>query len=743
MSTPIIYTWTDEAPALATHALLPVVRAFAAAAGVPVETRDISLSGRVLAAFADRLDGKRRVTDDLAELGRLVEKPEANIIKLPNVSASVPQLKATIAELRAQGYSLPDYPESPSTPEQRDIRARYDRVKGSAVNPVLRQGNSDRRAPKSVKDFARAHPPRMRPWTSDSSTHVATMTAGDFRHNEKSITIENATTARIEHVARDGTVTVLKPSVPLEAGEVLDATFMSKRALLDFLHEQIEDAKAKGVLLSLHLKATMMKVSDPVIFGHAVRAYFEDVFTKHGAALERLGVDPDNGLGDFLAKVAKAPDAERAAIERDVKVAMERGPALAMVDSARGITNLHVPSDVIIDASMPPLVRDSGRMWNAAGELQDTKAVIPDSSYAGIYEAVVEDCKRNGQFDPSTMGSVPNVGLMAQAAEEYGSHDKTFEIQADGVVRVVSESGETLLEHEVEAGDVWRACQTKDAPVRDWVKLAVRRARAAGAPAVFWLDEARPHDAQLIAKVKRYLAELDTAQGTKGLDIRILSPVEAMKLSLARIRRGQDTISVTGNVLRDYLTDLFPILELGTSARMLSVVPLLEGGGLFETGAGGSAPKHVQQLQQEGHLRWDSLGEYMALAASFQHLADQFDNAAARVLGDTLDEATARYLSEARSPSAKVHELDNRGSTFYLTLYWADALAKQRADARLAERFRPVAAALTANESKILAELAAAQGSPQDLGGYYRPDPERAAAVMRPSATLNAIIDGI
>jgi isocitrate dehydrogenase len=739
MSTPIIYTWTDEAPALATHALLPVVRAFAAAAGVPVETRDISLAGRVLAAFADRLDGQRRVTDDLAELGRLVEKPEANIIKLPNVSASVPQLKATIAELRAQGFALPDYPESPSTPEERDIRARYDRVKGSAVNPVLRQGNSDRRAPKSVKDFARAHPPRMRPWPSDSGTHVATMSAGDFRHNEKSITIERATKARIEHVARDGTVTVLKASVPLEAGEVLDATFMSKRALLDFLHEQIADAKAKGVLLSLHLKATMMKVSDPVIFGHAVRAYFEDVFRKHGPALERLGVDPDNGLGDLLTKLAKAPDGERASIEGDVKAAIARGPALAMVDSAKGITNLHVPSDVIIDASMPPLVRDSGRMWNAAGDLQDTKAVIPDSSYAGIYEAVVEDCKRNGQFDPSTMGSVPNVGLMAQAAEEYGSHDKTFEIQTDGVVRIVDERGGTLLEHAVEAGDIWRACQTKDAPVRDWVKLAVRRARATGAPAVFWLDEGRPHDAQLIAKVRRYLGEQDT----NGLDIRILSPVEAMKVSLERIRRGEDTISVTGNVLRDYLTDLFPILELGTSARMLSVVPLLEGGGLFETGAGGSAPKHVQQLQQEGHLRWDSLGEYMALAASFQHLADQFDHAAPRVLGDTLDEATAQYLSEARSPSAKVHELDNRGSTFYLTLYWAEALAKQRADARLAERFAPVAEALAANESKILAELAAAQGSPQYLGGYYRPDPERAAAVMRPSATLNAIIDGI
>jgi isocitrate dehydrogenase len=739
MPTPIIYTWTDEAPALATHAFLPVVRAFAGAAGVPVETRDISLAGRVLAAFADRLDGAGLVADDLAELGRLVEKPEANIIKLPNVSASVPQLKATITELRAQGYPLPDYPEAPATPEERDIRARYDRVKGSAVNPVLRQGNSDRRAPKSVKDFARAHPPKMRAWPIGSRTHVATMQSGDFRHNEKSITVSAATKARIEHVASDGTVTALKPSVTLEAGEVLDATFMSKRALVAFLREQVADAKRSGVLFSLHLKATMMKVSDPVIFGHAVRAYFDDVFTKHAGALERLAVDPDNGLGDLFAKVAKAPEAERAAIDTAVKAALASGPALAMVDSAKGITNLHVPSDVIIDASMPPLVRDSGRMWNAAGELQDTKAVIPDSSYAGIYDTVVRDAIANGQFDPATMGSVPNVGLMAQAAEEYGSHDKTFEIQRDGAVRIVDDNGRVLLEHRVEAGDIWRACQTKDTPVRDWVSLAVRRARASGAPAVFWLDRARAHDAELIRKVEAYLAEQDT----RGLDIRILSPVEAMRLSLERIRKGQDTISVTGNVLRDYLTDLFPILELGTSARMLSIVPLLRGGGLFETGAGGSAPKHVQQLQQEGHLRWDSLGEYMALAASFQHLADQFDNAAARVLGDTLDDATARYLGEAKSPSAKVHELDNRGSTFYLTLYWAEALAGQRADAGLAKRFRPVAEALSANEAKIAGELEAAQGSPQDLGGYYRPDPKRVAAVMRPSPTLNAIIDGI
>ncbi len=737
--TPIIYTWTDEAPALATHALLPVVRAFAGAAGVPVETRDISLAGRVLAAFSDRLPERQRVTDDLAELGRLVEAPEANVIKLPNVSASLPQLKACIAELRSQGYALPDYPEQPTNDDERAVKARYDKVKGSAVNPVLREGNSDRRAPKSVKDFARANPPRMRPWPSDSRTHVATMSAGDFRHNEKSVVVAKATTARIEYVGKDGGVTVLKSSVPLQAGEILDATVMSKRALVAFLDEQMRDAKRRGVLFSLHLKATMMKVSDPIIFGHAVRVFFADVFAKHAATLEKLGADPDNGLGDVLAKVATLEAAERAVIEADVRAAYGSGPSLAMVDSAKGITNLHVPSDVIIDASMPPLVRDSGRMWNAAGELQDTKAVIPDSSYAGIYDAVVRDCQAHGQFDPATMGSVSNVGLMAQAAEEYGSHDKTFEIASTGTVRVVDAGGVTLLEHAVEAGDIWRACQTKDAPVRDWVKLAVRRARASGAPALFWLDPARAHDAQLIRKVEGYLSEHDT----NGLDVRILSPVEAMNVSLQRIRAGQDTISVTGNVLRDYLTDLFPILELGTSARMLSIVPLLAGGGLFETGAGGSAPKHVQQLVQEGHLRWDSLGEYMALGASFQQFADQFDNAPARVLADTLDEAVARYLKEARSPQPKVGELDNRGSTFYLTLYWAEALAAQRSDEGLAERFRPVARALAAAEAEIIAELDGTQGEPQDLGGYYRPDPVRAAAVMRPSKTLNTIIDGI
>ena len=735
----IIYTWTDEAPALATHAFLPVVRAFAGATGVPVETRDISLAGRILAVFPDILGEEHRVPDDLAELGRLVETPEANVIKLPNISASVPQLKACVAELQALGMPLPDYPDEPSTDEERATKARYDSVKGSAVNPVLRQGNSDRRAPKSVKDFARAHPPRMRPWPEDSASHVATMSGGDFRSNEKSVTLGAPAVARIEHVTRDGAVTLLKEGLTLLEGEVLDATFMSRRALVDFLAGEIADAKAKGVLFSLHMKATMMKVSDPIIFGHAVRVFFRDVFSRHGERFDALGVDPNNGFGDVLARIAELPPEERAAIEADIAAAYEAGPAVAMVDSDRGITNLHVPSDVIIDASMPPMIRDSGRLWNADGELQDAKAVIPDSSYAGIYDAVVRDCQAHGQFDPSTMGSVPNVGLMAQKAEEYGSHDKTFEVAADGTVRIVADDGTVLLEHEVEAGDIWRACQTKDAAVRDWVKLAVRRARATGAPAVFWLDRGRAHDAELIGKVEAYLAGHDT----DGLTIEVLAPVDAMRYSLERIRRGEDTISVTGNVLRDYLTDLFPILEIGTSARMLSIVPLLNGGGLFETGAGGSAPKHVQQFEQEGHLRWDSLGEYMALAASLQHLGEQFDNVGARVLGDALDRATAGYLDNARSPSRKVHELDNRGSTFYLTLYWARALAEQTDDAALAERFASVAEALEAGEERILEELDAAQGAPQDLGGYYRPDPARASSAMRPSETLNAIVDGV
>jgi isocitrate dehydrogenase len=735
----IIYTWTDEAPALATHAFLPVVRAFAAATGVPVEARDISLAGRILAVFPDVLEEAQRVSDDLAELGRLVETPEANIIKLPNVSASVPQMKACIAELQAKGYALPDYPDEPANDEQRATKARYDRVKGSAVNPVLRQGNSDRRAPKAVKDFARANPPRMRAWPEGSRTHVSTMSAGDFRSNETSVTLGAATSASIEHMSADGVVTVLKESLQLESAEVLDGTYMSRRALIAFFGEQVQDAKDRGVLFSLHMKATMMKVSDPIIFGHCVRVFFDDVFARHGAVLDELGVDAKNGFGDVVAKIAELPDGQRVAIEADIQAAYEDGPGIAMVNSDLGITNLHVPSDIIIDASMPPMIRDSGGMWNAGGELQDCKAVIPDSSYAGIYDAIVRDCQQHGQLDPSTMGSVPNVGLMAQKAEEYGSHDKTFVVPSDGIVRVVDAEGGAIMEQSVEEGDIWRACQTKDAPIRDWVKLAVNRARITGSPAVFWLDRARAHDAELIRKVEAYLSEHDT----DGLEIQILSPVDAMRFSLERVRRGEDTISVTGNVLRDYLTDLFPILEIGTSARMLSVVPLLNGGGLFETGAGGSAPKHVQQFEAEGHLRWDSLGEYMALGASLRHLGDLFDNVGARVLGDALDTATARYLQEARTPSRRVGELDNRGSAFYLTLYWAQALADQEADAELAARFRPVAETLGGGEQVIVGELNEAQGSPQDMGGYYMPDVDRVAAAMRPSATLNAIIDGV
>ncbi len=735
----IIYTWTDEAPYLATHAFLPVIRAFAGATGVPVETRDISLSGRILAVFADALEVDRVAPDDLSELGALVEAPEANVIKLPNISASIPQLKACVAELQAQGYRLPDYPDEPVTDKDHAIRARYDSVKGSAVNPVLRQGNSDRRAPKSVKDFARANPPRMRAWPDHSASYVSTMSSGDFRHNEKSVALAAATTARIVHVAADGTTTVLKEGLALQEGEVLDATFMSRDALVDFLRDQVRGAREQGVLFSLHLKATMMKVSDPIIFGHAVRVFFETLFEKHGSTFDRLGVSVNNGFGDVLAKISGLPESERAAIEADIEAVYANGPGVAMVDSDRGITNLHVPSDIIIDASIPPMIRDSGQLWNADGALQDTNAVIPDSSYAGIYDAVVRDCQANGQLDPSTMGSVPNVGLMAQKAEEYGSHDKTFEMAASGTVRIVQADGSVLLEHEVGEGDIWRACQTKDTPVRDWVGLAVRRARASGVPAVFWLNRDRAHDAELIRKVEAYLPDHDT----DGLQIEILAPVDAMAFSLERIRRGEDTISVTGNVLRDYLTDLFPILEIGTSARMLSIVPLLNGGGLFETGAGGSAPKHVQQFEKEGHLRWDSLGEYMALAASLQHLGEDFDNPGARVLGDALDTATADYLENARSPSRKVNELDNRGSTFYLTLYWAQALASQGTDTALAERFSPVAAALAEHEEQILRELNSAQGDAQDLGGYYRPNNARAAAAMCPSETLNGIIAGV
>jgi isocitrate dehydrogenase len=732
----IVYTLTDEAPALATRSLLPVVEAFARQAGVPVETADISLSGRILAAFADRLPADQQVPDALAELGRLALEPRANIIKLPNISASIPQLEAAITELRALGYDLPDYPDDPATPEERDVAARYDKVKGSAVNPVLREGNSDRRAPRSVKAFARANPHSMGAWSPDSKTQVATMGQGDFRSNERSVTVAEAGTVRIEHVAADGTVTVLKPDFAVQAGEILDATFMSKAALTTFLAEQVERARRDGVLLSVHLKATMMKVSDPIIFGHAVEAYFADLFAEHGAALEAAGFTPDNGMAGLEATLADLPADRAAAVRAAVDAAYAQGPGLAMVDSDRGITNLHVPSDVIVDASMPAMIRTSGQMWNAAGEQQDTLAVLPDSSYAGIYQVVIDDCRANGAFDPATMGSVPNVGLMAQKAEEYGSHDKTFEIDTAGTVRVVDGSGTTLLEHAVEPGDIWRACQTKDAPVRDWVKLAVTRARATGAPAVFWLDETRAHDAEVLAKVRDELPNHDT----DGLQIEVMAPVDAIAFSLERIRRGDDTISVTGNVLRDYLTDLFPILELGTSAKMLSIVPLMNGGGLFETGAGGSAPKHVQQFQKENHLRWDSLGEFLALAVSFEHYAGFTGNARAKVLADTLDTATGGVLNNGRSPSRKVNELDNRGSHFYLALYWAQALAAQTDDAELAATFAPLAEKLAANEEAIVGELNEVQGPPVDIGAYYRPDEAKVTAAMRPSPTFNAAL---
>ncbi len=738
-SPPIIYTWTDEAPALATVAFLPIIRAFAAAAGVPVEMRDISLAGRILAAFPERLTAEQHTPDGLAELGQLVRTPEANVIKLPNISASIPQMKAAIAELQGKGYDLPEYPEEPKTDEEREVQERYDRVKGSAVNPVLREGNSDRRAPNAVKAYARKNPHRMGAWAEGSKTHVSTMDAGDFRHNEKSITLERATTARIEHVAADGTTSVLKDGLDLLEGEVLDATFMSVKALVSFLGAQIADAKAKGVLFSLHMKATMMKVSDPIIFGHTVKVFFRDVFAKHATTLDALGVDVNNGFGDLVEKIGDLPETERKVIEADIEAVYADAPGIAMVNSDKGITNLHVPSDIIIDASMPPMIRDSGGMWNADGELQDCKAVIPDSSYAGVYQAVIEDCQRHGAFDPATMGSVPNVGLMAQKAEEYGSHDKTFEAPADGAMRIVDTEGTVLIEHRVEAGDIWRACQTKDAPVRDWVKLAVTRARATGAPVVFWLNRERGHDAELINKVEAYLLDHDT----QGIETHILSPIEATRFSLERIRRGEDTISATGNVLRDYLTDLFPILEIGTSAKMLSIVPLMNGGGLFETGAGGSAPKHVQQFEAEGHLRWDSLGEFLALAAALEHMGDHFGNPGAHLLGETLDEATAQLLDNRRAPSRKVHELDNRGSQFYLALYWAQAVAAQTTDPALAERFAPVAKALAENEETIVGELNEAQGPAQDVGGYYRPDPELAERAMRPSATFNEIIAGI
>ncbi|MCT4354029.1 NADP-dependent isocitrate dehydrogenase [Streptomyces sp. Je 1-79] len=730
----IIYTHTDEAPALATYSFLPVIQAYASTAGVNVETRDISLAGRIIAGFPERLEEGQRIDDALAELGALAKTAEANIIKLPNISASIPQLKAAIAELQAQGYALPDYPDDPKTDEDKDVRARYDKVKGSAVNPVLREGNSDRRAPGSVKNYAKTHPHRMGAWTADSKTNVATMGENDFRSTEKSAVVTEAGTLRIEHVAADGTTTVLRESVPVLAGEVVDASVMHVAALRTFLGEQIARAKADDVLFSVHLKATMMKVSDPIVFGHVVRAFFPKTFAAHGAALAAAGLSPNDGLGGILNGLAALPNGAEIKASFDAELA--EGPALAMVDSDKGITNLHVPSDVIVDASMPAMIRTSGHMWGPDGQEADTLAVLPDSSYSGVYQAVIDDCRAHGAFDPSTMGSVPNVGLMAQKAEEYGSHDKTFEIAAAGTVRLVDAAGDVVLEQEVAEGDIFRACQTKDLPIQDWVKLAVTRARATGAPAVFWLDETRAHDARLIAKVEQYLTEHDT----EGLDIKILSPVEATKFSLERIRRGEDTISVTGNVLRDYLTDLFPILELGTSAKMLSVVPLMAGGGLFETGAGGSAPKHVQQLVKENYLRWDSLGEFFALAASFEHLATTTGNARAQVLADTLDRATGTFLNEDKSPTRRVGGIDNRGSHFYLALYWAQELAKQTDDAQLAEAFAGLAKTLTEQEETIVSELNAVQGSPAEIGGYYQPDPAKAAAVMRPSATFNEAV---
>jgi isocitrate dehydrogenase len=730
----IIYTHTDEAPALATHSFLPVVRAYAATAGISVESRDISLAGRIIASFPEHLEESQRIDDALAELGALAKKPEANIIKLPNISASIPQLKAAVAELQQQGYALPDYPDDPKTDEEREIRARYDKVKGSAVNPVLREGNSDRRAPASVKNYAKTHPHRMGAWTPESKTNVATMGENDFRSTEKSTVIAEAGSLRIELLGEDGSTTVLRESVPVLAGEVVDASVLRVAALREFLTAQVARAKAEGVLFSVHLKATMMKVSDPIVFGHVVRAFFPKTFAQYGAALTAAGLSPNDGLGGILKGLETLP--EGAAIKASFDAELAEGPALAMVDSDKGITNLHVPSDVIVDASMPAMIRTSGHMWGPDGQEADTLAVLPDSSYSGVYQVVIDDCRANGAFDPATMGSVPNVGLMAQKAEEYGSHDKTFEVATAGTVRLVDEQGNVVLEQAVAAGDVFRACQTKDAPVRDWVKLAVTRARATGDPAVFWLDGTRAHDAVLIEKVNAYLPEHDT----EGLDIRVLSPVEATKLSVERIRRGENTISVTGNVLRDYLTDLFPILELGTSAKMLSVVPLMAGGGLFETGAGGSAPKHVQQLVKEDYLRWDSLGEFFALAASFEHLAQVAGNARAQVLADTLDRATATFLNEDKSPTRRVGGIDNRGSHFYLSLYWAQELAKQTEDAALAKAFGPLAEALTAGEQTIVDELIAVQGKPADIGGYYQPDPAKAAAVMRPSKTFNEAI---
>lgn len=735
----IIYTLTDEAPALATYSLLPIVEAFTRTSGIAVETRDISLAGRILAAFPDYLDDKQKIAPALAELGELATKQEANIIKLPNISASIPQLKAAIKELQEQGYKLPSYPDEAKTAEEKDAKARYDKIKGSAVNPVLREGNSDRRAPLSVKNYARKHPHKMGAWSKDSKAHVAHMDQGDFYGSEKSALIEQAGNVKIELFAADGSKTVLKEKTAVKAGEIIDVAVMSRNALRSFIEAQIADAKAKNVLFSVHLKATMMKVSDPIIFGQVVAVFYKDALGKHADALKQVGFDPNNGIGDLYARIKTLPAETQAAIIADVEAAYTQRAQLAMVNSDKGITNLHVPSDVIVDASMPAMIRDSGKMWNAAGDLQDAKAVIPDRCYADIYQVVIDDCKQNGPFDPVTMGSVPNVGLMAQAAEEYGSHDKTFQLAADGVVRVTDDSGKVLLEQKVEAGDLFRMCQTKDAPVQDWVKLAVNRARATGTPAVFWLDAQRAHDAQIIAKVNHYLKDHDT----KDLDLRILSPVEATKFSIDRIRVGKDTISVTGNVLRDYLTDLFPIMELGTSAKMLSIVPLMAGGGLFETGAGGSAPKHVQQFVEEDFLRWDSLGEFMALAASLEHLGNAYGNAKALVLAKTLDQATGKFLDTDKSPARKVGGLDNRGSHFYLALYWAQALAEQTEDPALQAQFKGLAQALADNEATIVAELKAAQGKPVDIGGYYHPDVSKTSKAMRPSKTLNQALAAI
>ena len=735
----IVYTWTDEAPALATLSFLPIVKAYAGVAGVEIDTADISLAARIIATFPERLTDDQQIPDYLSQLGELAKTPAANIIKLPNISASIPQLRAAIEELQAQGYDLPDYVEDPENDEQAADKARYDKIKGSAVNPVLREGNSDRRAPSAVKKYAQANPHSMGPWESDTASHVSTMGENDFRSNELSTTLAADDTLRIEHVAADGTVTVLKDAVPVLAGEVVDATFLSVKALRSFLEAEIADAKDQGILFSLHMKATMMKVSDPIIFGHAVKVFFADVFDKHSEALDAAGVNVNNGLGSLVEALEDMDPAVRAEIEADLEAVYAKRPDLAMVNSDLGITNLHVPSDVIIDASMPAMIRTSGQMWNKAGELQETKAVIPDSSYADLYDQTFKFSKANGAFDPTTMGTVPNVGLMAQKAEEYGSHDKTFEIESDGSVRVVNGAGDSVFEHQVEAGDVWRMCQVKDAPIQDWVKLAVKRARATGWPAIFWLDETRAHDAQLIEKVKQYLGDHDT----DGLDITIANVADATARSLERIKAGENTISVTGNVLRDYNTDLFPILEVGTSAKMLSIVPLMNGGGLFETGAGGSAPKHVQQFEKENHLRWDSLGEFLALAVSFEHLAEVNGNPKAKVLGDALDAATEKLLIEGKSPSRKVNEIDNRGSQFYLAMFWAEALAAQGDDADLAAAFGPIAAAMADAEAAITEELIDAQGVAMDIGGYYAPDRALGSAAMRPSATLNAIIDAI